>query len=297
MNPDVSTSGGQHVKDIQEDLKLASALEDPEIARIKDKKKALKALELKQKLQSNATAAAAVPRITHEDYKYKIADALEALTALPDGSIDILLSDPPYGRNFHKDELWSGQERNYDDSPESYKKLMTDLVKVLNKKLAPQAHVYLFCDIYYLNWLRELFAFNISKFESWRHPIIWDKGHMGSYANIEFGPRHVYDYIFYGYRGERKVANIDKDIISGILPLEDKRHPDEKPPEVFRNLINRSANAGDLIVDPFCGAGTIFIAGAGLQCRIFASELDPAHEVFIQQSITQAASFSGVRKL
>jgi site-specific DNA-methyltransferase (adenine-specific) len=284
IDPEGKGVGSAH-REVAENIELADWVNDPDIAKIKDKKAALKAARDKLKREARTShAVEAFFNASSDDYTYKIGDVIDELALLPDASIDVFLSDPPYGRNFHHDKLWSGLRRDFNDSPKAYKDLMTHLFEVLALKLKPQAHLYLFCDIFHFDWLRTELALGVN-IKTWRHPIIWDKSHYGSYAEIEFGPRHCYDIILFANRNDRPILKHDRDVISNIHHLMDKDHPDQKPSELFRNLLLRSANPGDLVVDGFAGSGTIFQAAKDLSLRVFAIEQDPQWESTIQANI------------
>jgi DNA modification methylase len=289
VDPKSKGSGRAH-KELAENLELAKHLDDPEIAKIKDKREALKAVRNKKKTLERASLNLEAFD-QDDDFQLYIGDVIDELSKLPDESIDVFLSDPPYGRNFHHDKLWSGQRRDFNDSPKAYRALMEELLPLLGKKLKPQAHVYLFCDIFHFDWLRS--ELMLAGVKPWRHPIIWDKAHMGSYAEIDYGPRHCYDYVLFGNKGKREMAKHDRDVISGILPVEEKDHPDAKPPELFRNLLLRSAHPGDHVVDGFAGAGTIFRAARGLSLKVSAIEQDEQWRGTINRAMVESSSNPG----
>ncbi|NJM09567.1 MAG: site-specific DNA-methyltransferase, partial [Bdellovibrionaceae bacterium] len=241
INKDVESGNrGGFITKVREDISLAEALRiNPDLAKIKDRSKALKELRSLAKRTERAIANFTPPSETH-NVSYAIQDCLSFVASLPDSSIDIVLSDPPYGRNLHNDALWSGNVRDFDDSPESYTTLMSELIPLLSEKMAKQSHLYFFCDLYHFEFLSGLFEMN--GIIPWRHPIIWDKNHMGSFANIDYGPRHTYDTIIYANKGQREVTGHAHDVIRGILPLDSKTHPDEKPAALLDNLLERSAH-------------------------------------------------------
>lgn len=55
----------------------------------------------------------------------------------------------------------------------------------------------------------------------------------------------------------------------------DKRHAAQKPVEVYINLLTRSVQPGDTVLDPFAGSGTIFEAASHLQCQAIGWDSDP----------------------
>jgi len=54
-------------------------------------------------------------------------------------------------------------------------------------------------------------------------------------------------------------------------------HPTQKPEELLRKLILSSSNAGDMILDPFCGSGTTPVCAEQLQRKWMACDLAPQY--------------------
>ena len=284
INKDVDSGNkGGFITKVREDIALADALKtNPDLAKIKDRSKALKELRNLAKRTERAISDLTPPSEDH-NVTYAIQDCLSFVSSLPDSSVDIVLSDPPYGRNLHNSALWSGDIRDFDDSPEAYTALMSELIPLLADKMAKQSHLYFFCDLYHFDFLSGLLEIN--GIVPWRYPIIWDKSHMGSFANIDYGPRHTYDTIIYANKGQREVTGHAFDVIRGILPLDSKIHPDEKPAALLDNLLERSAHPNNTVLDCFAGSGSIIPVAYKRNCRVLLCEQDPQWEPTIQQRI------------
>jgi DNA modification methylase len=48
----------------------------------------------------------------------------------------------------------------------------------------------------------------------------------------------------------------------------------QKPVDLYRDFLMRSCRAGDSVLDPFCGSGTIFAAAHGLKVKATGIEVD-----------------------
>ena len=56
-------------------------------------------------------------------------------------------------------------------------------------------------------------------------------------------------------------------------------HPTQKPTQALRPLIESFTQAGELVLDPFCGSGSTLEAARDLGRDWLGIELDPAHQV------------------
>lgn len=69
-----------------------------------------------------------------------LADAFEYLAALPDASVDVILTDPPYYRIVA--EEWDNQWESLTDFQEWVRRLAAEFRRVLR----PHGSLYWFCD-------------------------------------------------------------------------------------------------------------------------------------------------------
>lgn len=70
-------------------------------------------------------------------------------------------------------------------------------------------------------------------------------------------------------------------------------HPTQKPLELVRRLIAAATRAGDVVVDPFGGSGTTYVACEALGRRWLGCEIDPAYQQVIVDRLAQPVSAVG----
>ena len=76
--------------------------------------------------------------------------------------------------------------------------------------------------------------------------------------------------------GERWINNMgSKTILKCPNIIGGKNHPTEKPVPLMEILIANSTNENDIVLEPFCGAGTTLIAAEQLGRICYGIELDP----------------------
>ncbi len=245
------------VANVKRDISLAEFLDDPLVAAAKDPNEALKLIKRFEKEKDLAERAAKFD-LTQTEHTLHLGDAYEWMQTAPPA--DIIITDPPYGRNMHKQGMANDHE--YNDSKEVWDKWVTEMPSLLYAACKEQAHVYVFMDLLYF---QEAFvAMSVAGFEVWKRPLIWDKGHIGSFGKIEYGPRHTYDSILFANKGLRQTIIHGNDVIN-ITQETDLSHPAGKPVALLAELIKRSARPGDVIVDPMVGGGSLFPAATYCQ--------------------------------
>ena len=79
------------------------------------------------------------------------------------------------------------------------------------------------------------------------------------------------------FHGEYDSGVYDDEIYHLPIPRHNgnRIHPTQKSDDLFAELIRKHSNAGDLVIDPFLGAGTTAVAALA-QGRLFAGcDIDP----------------------
>lgn len=266
---------GTAITDLTTDLALASHLDIPEVAKAKTKKEALKALTIiKQREKCEALAEAAQPHELESPHTILHDEATAALCTLGSETFDCILTDPPYGVGADTFGDQTAIDHNYDDSYAAWQALMQKCAKEFWRVAKPRAHAYIFCDI--RRWeeladIMELYGWSV-----WAKPLIWYKGNIGTLPRPNHGPRYTYEAILYAIKGDRQHLKVGHDVLN-IPTTQKPRHAAEKPIPLYIELLSRSVNPGETVLDPFAGSGTIFPAANALGLRATGIELNKAN--------------------
>ncbi|MDE2107417.1 MAG: site-specific DNA-methyltransferase, partial [Patescibacteria group bacterium] len=162
---------------------------------------------------------------------------------------------------------------SYKDSLSNWRDLMNNLRDNLFRIAKPQAHLYMFCDID--QFTEAKWYMSEGGWQVFRTPIIWHKPNGMRAPWPENGPQRKYEIILFAVKGKKPVNKLYPDLVS--YPSDENRgHAAQKPVALFLDLLKRSARAGDTVLDPFAGSGTIFPACHELRCRATGIEVDPA---------------------
>jgi site-specific DNA-methyltransferase (adenine-specific) len=187
-------------------------------------------------------------------------DAVTWLRTLPAASVDLAITDPPY-ESLEKHRAIGTTTRLKHSKASSndwfsifpntrFPELFTEIYRVLKK----DTHFYLFCDPETM-FVAKPIAEQVG-FKFWK-PIIWKKDRIG----MGYHYRALYEVVLFFEKGKRKLNDLG---VSDVI--EAKRivggYPAEKPPSVSEVLVTQSTERGQVVIDPFCGSGSVGVAAA-----------------------------------
>jgi site-specific DNA-methyltransferase (adenine-specific) len=199
------------------------------------------------------------------------ADAVKYLKRLPDGEVDLCITDVAYeSLEKHRaigttTRLKHSKASSNDWFPifknERFEELFVEVYRVLQKN----AHFYFFCDQETM-FVAKPVAEKVG-FKFWK-PIVWDKLSVG----MGYHYRCRYEFILFFEKGKRKLNNLG---IADVIPCKRVRngYPTEKPVEVSEVLIAQSSQPGETVVDPFCGSGSVGVAALRLQRNFLGCDI------------------------
>lgn len=185
-------------------------------------------------------------------------DAVEYLKHFEKESVDLVITDPPYeslekhravGTTTRLKHSKASSNDWFEIFPNSrFPELFSEIYRVLRRN----THFYLFCDATTMFVAKPLAE--EAGFRFWK-PLIWDKRKIG----MGYHYRARYECILFFEKGKRKLNDLGiPDIIEA--PRIHRGYPTEKPPEVASTLISQSSAIGELVIDPFVGAGSTGVA-------------------------------------
>lgn len=274
-DPSTSTANNYKITAVANRIRLAEHLADPEVAKAKTEQDAVKIVKRKQEAARVESLAKAFSSETagKSVHELRVGDMREELANIPSASVDVLLTDPPYGIGADTFGEQSGTGHEYQDSVEYFEALMSTLSEESYRVCKDQAHAYVFCD-------PRRFAdvqthFELAGWAVWPIPLIWAKGN-GMLPRPDHAPRRTYECILFASKGDRPVRCVKGDVIS-VPAVRDLKHGAQKPVDLYVDLLGRSVIPGNVVLDTFAGSGTIFPAANRCKCRAIGIELNPAY--------------------
>ena len=204
---------------------------------------------------------------------YKIGNCIELMRELPDKSIDLVLTDPPYGLNFDYGV-------NYIDTRDNLIKLLKDAIPEMmriGKRIANLpgiTQIYLYPE------------------PDWLLCVSWNTtGSYGGFGYTQWMPILVYGDDIKGFGKVNGVLKSDCLHLNGGGNVGFQRdkyeglHVCPKPYEIIVWLVKRLSEKYNTILDPFLGSGTTLLACMENERNGIGYELNPNYEQIIKERL------------
>lgn len=187
-------------------------------------------------------------------------------------SVDLLLTDPPYGMAFVSG--WTAAKMTVrSDGVRQGVRVVRGALNELAPAFAPDMHALVFC--HWESWPD--FYDNLCHLFAIRNALIWSKG-GGGMGDLRHEYAKDYEVILFGARSRDRELNGSRTgaVISGYSRVPHARRyvPFEKPVLLLADLIQRHCPPGGLVLDPFLGSGSTAEAAKAVGRKVVGIELD-----------------------
>lgn len=197
-------------------------------------------------------------------------DAIELMRSLAAGSVQVLITDPPYGiayhSNYYKDKNPHAPIAN--DWNFQIGKFFDEALRVL--RVGGTLYLCTRWDVFPL-WAREVApGLELNNLIVWRKDN-WSSGDLtGNFGN-------QYEMLMFVTKGRHQLRGRRWSNVWDFprIPSGRLRMPAEKPLGLYDRAIRSSSDEGDLVVDPFCGSGTAAEAATLAKRRFIVGDMDP----------------------
>jgi site-specific DNA-methyltransferase (adenine-specific) len=213
-------------------------------------------------------------------------DCLEVMKGFPDKSIDMILTDPPYGIDYQsawRTATLRKDKINNDKTP--FIQWLKDAYRITKDT----GTLMCFC-----RWdVQEQFR---SKIEEAgyiiKSQVIWDRmiHGMGDLKG-SFAPQH--DIIWFATKGNFKFPDKRPTSIirSQRVDAEKLLHPNEKPISLMKKIILSLTKKEEIILDPMCGGGSTLLAAKELGRKYIGIEISPEYCKIANERLAQNMLF------
>jgi len=191
-------------------------------------------------------------------------DCLEVMKDWPDNCVDLVLTDPPYGKVCYRGQNQIGRLKELNRTYESMAKwgiTKKPTIEELKTILAAGTNYIVWGGNYFLEALPSTNCF-----------LIWDKQADWSetcFAGVEMAITSFNEVARkFTCRRQGFITDSNDEKID---------HPTPKPSELMMWCIERYSNLSDLILDPFCGSGTTCVAAKMLGRNYIGIDISPEY--------------------
>ena len=206
-----------------------------------------------------------------KELKIICGNAIDEMAKMPDKSVRLIVTDPPY--NLNKD--YGNNQDNLEFK--EYLDFSRQWLKEAHRILTEDGTIYVFMGMRYISYVYSILEQEMNMtFNSW---ITWFYT-QGIGKTKGFSPRHD-DILMFTKHPKKFIFNLD-DIrvpqkfyrsvnnMRGANPgnvwefshmhycnKNRQNHPTQKPEGLYERMILSSSNEGDTVLDPFSGSGTL----------------------------------------
>lgn len=218
---------------------------------------------------------------------YKM-DCLEGMKMIPDGSISLVVMDPPYELQQHNGAGAFGRaNRDYHQAIDHLQTGISDEMLRECLRVCKVPNMYIFCSKDQLPQLLNFAVDNGLAFDL----LTWHKTNPVPTCNNKY--LSDTEYIVFMRKGAKLFGSYEtkhKYYISKTN-VEDKKlydHPTPKPLPLISMLIENSSEEGQTVLDPYMGSGTTAVAALRLRRRFLGFEICQKYFDKAQERISEA---------
>ena len=202
-------------------------------------------------------------------------DCLEIMKDIPDESIDLVVTDPPYLINYKTNRRKDKTHRfTKEIIGENNPEIISEAIKEFYRVMKNDTALYLFCSPDKIDFFKK----EVEKYFKIKNIIIWKKNNWTAgdlYA--QFGKQ--YEMIILANKGRAKfngkrITDIwEFDKVSGKKQL----HQNQKPINLLEQCILKHSKENDTVLDCFMGSGSTGVACINTNRNFIGIELDKGY--------------------
>lgn len=225
-------------------------------------------------------------------------DCLERMAEMPDGSVDAVVTDPPYcsggvsessrtaakGQGLRSENLSRfGWFVGDNMTTAGIIWLLRNIALESLRVLGGSGSLLMFCD---WRMLHNLAPAVESAGLRYQGLVVWDKGSIG----MGNGFRCQHELVMHFTCGAPKYYNRSTGNVlsSKRIGAKEREHQTQKPVELMERLINVVVPEGGMVLDPFMGSASTGVAAINTGRKFIGIERDEAYFAIAQQRIDAA---------
>ena len=222
------------------------------------------------------------------DHQVYFEDCIQGMAERLEGdSVDLVLTDPPYGIDVDLSETLGSRSVSHsgtvaNDDLDGALSVFRDAAKEMRRVVKASGHVYVFASWKTYDLFRDIL---VDEGFQVRNCIVWCKTVPNNQPNFGTGGTNwglQHEFILYAtLDAPRPLKHTRPDIIVHKHSTQGNEHPTQKPVGLLEELIEQSTATGDVVLDPFAGSGSTAVAAVRTDrdCVGFELEGDVYQEI------------------
>lgn len=224
-------------------------------------------------------------KIKTRNYTVVNGDCLDYLGQIPDNSIDLILTDPPYNIaqystgniNLPRRSALNNDLAEWDLIPIDPFDLLPDFKRIIK----PDGNIFVFTSYNLIGKWHEAFdsEFDTFQFFIWHKtnpaPKIFKNGFLNSCEMIAcmWNKGHKWNF-----SDQRNMHNFfESPICMKPERLSEPKHPSQKPVRLLEHIVSIASNENDVVFDPFMGVGSTGVAALRNKRRFIGIEIEKSY--------------------
>lgn len=234
----------------------------------------------------------------------RLGNARELIKQLPDGSVDLIFTDPPYNLSpYSTGNIKMSWRKQFNNDLAEWDKenfVPQEWTDEFRRILKPTGNIFAFCSYNLLGKWHEAFdsLYDTFQFVVWHKtnppPKLYRAGFLNSCELIVcmWNKGHTWNF---GKQSEMHNF-IESPICMGGERIKNPFHPTQKPLKVLNRIVEIASREGDTVLDPFMGVGSTGVSAVQSGRNFIGFELNPDYFAVSKERIDAANSRGYNRK-
>jgi site-specific DNA-methyltransferase (adenine-specific) len=210
-------------------------------------------------------------------------DCLELMKSIPDSSIDMILTDPPYGIKYSSNMRTKTEKFDVLKNDDNDIRLLaySEFARILkNNSVA----------VVFTSWKNVAVDIEeLQKLMDIKNIIVWFKGGSGM-GDLKHTLSTNYELAIVCHKGKCRIRGKREGSVFQFAKVNPNKmvHPTEKPVDLIEKIISKFTDENAVILDPFAGSGSTGVAAVNTGRKFIGFELDDKYFEIAKQRINDA---------
>jgi site-specific DNA-methyltransferase (adenine-specific) len=223
-----------------------------------------------------------------------LGDCLERMKEIEDGSVDMVLTDPPYILSTSKGGGMMGKEgRTFMEDMETSLKVGIDTKKYLNNLVRLFKNKESYCGVFFCSNRQLIEYITFAEENKYQYGIgVWHKSNPAPLCNFKYLNDVEYWVYIKGKKSKIGGSYASKSMVyssqRNTKESKDFNHPTVKPQKLLEKFLINHTMESDVVLDSFMGSGSTGVACVNTNRNFIGIEMDENYFNIAKERIEKA---------